>query len=325
MSDEEHVEIITPRDSNSSANYPSATQPQIFEDFHPNTSSKAIGALRRREFHFEVAEEEPSLPAWAFPGYGGSQKLHVSTSELDEVRAHLGKPKHLLSQWPSTAISGNDLLSSCMFTAGIVALRAGKLSPIPNIMVAAVMYLFRFIYIEVVSTIPLNGGSYNALLNATSKRVAAMVAALAVIAYVATGVVGAVSASSYLRGQVPSLNDVSVSIGILFLFAFLNIIGISESSVIALGIFLFHILTLCILIVASIVYTARNPNVFLDNMKTDLPEVDYVGNTIPGNVFTAIFFGFSSAMLGVTGFETAANFVEEQEPGIFKKIIRVDE
>ena len=31
--------------------------------------------------------------------------------------------------------------------------------------------------------------------------------------------------------------------------------------------------------------------------------------------WSSIFFGFSSAMLGVSGFETSANFVEEQKPG----------
>ncbi|RHY35022.1 hypothetical protein DYB32_000503 [Aphanomyces invadans] len=169
------------------------------------------------------------------------------------------KPKHLLSEWPSTAISGNDLLSSCLYSAGIVASKAGKLSPIPTFLVVCVMYLFRFIYIEVVSAIPLNGGSYNTMLNTTSKRVAAMTAALAVIAYLATGVVGAVSASDYLRAQVPSINTVESAIGILFVFAVLNVLGLSESAVIALAIFVLHIMTLLVLIVGSVMFTYKNP------------------------------------------------------------------
>ena len=32
--------------------------------------------------------------------------------------------------------------------------------------------------------------------------------------------------------------------------------------------------------------------------------------------------GFSSAMLGITGFETSANFIEEQEPGVYAKTLR---
>lgn len=38
--------------------------------------------------------------------------------------------------------------------------------------------------------------------------------------------------------------------------------------------------------------------------------------------FESIFFGFSTAMLGVSGFETSANFVENQKAGIFPKTLR---
>jgi hypothetical protein len=42
----------------------------------------------------------------------------------------------------------------------------------------------------------------------------------------------------------------------------------------------------------------------------------------PGNWFTALVFGVSSGLLGVSGFETSANFVEEQAPGVFPKTLR---
>ena len=41
-----------------------------------------------------------------------------------------------------------------------------------------------------------------------------------------------------------------------------------------------------------------------------------------GTALTALFFGYSSAMLGVTGFETSANFVEEQKPGVYPRTLR---
>jgi len=43
---------------------------------------------------------------------------------------------------------------------------------------------------------------------------------------------------------------------------------------------------------------------------------------VPGTVVTALFYGFSSAMLGVSGFETSSQFVEEQAPGVFPKTLR---
>ena len=36
----------------------------------------------------------------------------------------------------------------------------------------------------------------------------------------------------------------------------------------------------------------------------------------------SIFFGFGAAMLGVTGFESSANFIEQQKPGVFPKTLR---
>ena len=172
-----------------------------------------------------------SLATWAFPGYGHAEQIEVPKEELERIRHKMQKPRHLLGEWPSTGISGNDLLSSCLYSSGIVASKAGKLAPIPTLMVACLMYLFRFVYVEVVSAIPLNGGSYNTMLNTSSKRVAAMTAALAIIAYLATGVVGAVSASDYLKAQATDLNSIQSAIGILFTFALLNFLGMAESSV----------------------------------------------------------------------------------------------
>ena len=36
----------------------------------------------------------------------------------------------------------------------------------------------------------------------------------------------------------------------------------------------------------------------------------------------ALFYGFSAGLLGISGFETSANFVEEQKPGVFPKTLR---
>lgn len=43
---------------------------------------------------------------------------------------------------------------------------------------------------------------------------------------------------------------------------------------------------------------------------------------VSGNLTTALFLGFSAAMLGISGFESSANFVEEQQPGVFPKTLR---
>jgi len=36
-----------------------------------------------------------------------------------------------------------------------------------------------------------------------------------------------------------------------------------------------------------------------------------------GGLVTALFFGFAASLLGISGFESSANFVEEQAEGVF--------
>ncbi|KAJ0398750.1 hypothetical protein P43SY_009818 [Pythium insidiosum] len=296
----------------------------------------AAGTVRRRAIQVEVPEETAAAgPAWVFPGFGSAKEVTAPQEELSEIREKLsGKPdelnqvreglsakRTLLGEWPSTAISGNDLLASVLYSAGVVTEKAGKLAPIAFMLVATVLYLFRFIYEEVVTAIPLNGGSYNVLLNATSKRVAVFGAAMSILSYLATGVVSGTSAISYLHREV-DIPVVVSTVALLFLFALLNIVGIAESSRVALVIFVHHALVLTIMVVVGFIYLFQHPDVFAENMRSPLPRVDFAGGMIDSNAFTAIVFGFGAAMLGVTGFETSAQFVEEQKPGVFRKTLR---
>ncbi len=95
---------------------------------------------------------------------------------------------------------------------------------------------------------------------------------------------------------------------------FLTIIGIGESSKVAVGIFIFHISTLVILVVLSTWYLVNfGFSVFTLNQNFPLRQ---------GSLLMALFFGFSAAMLGISGFESSANFVEEQDKGVFPKTLR---
>ncbi|KAI9909928.1 hypothetical protein PsorP6_010373 [Peronosclerospora sorghi] len=60
--------------------------------------------------------------------------------------------------------------------------------PVPVLFVSIVLFSFRLIYEEVVTAIPLNGGTYYALLNTTYKRTAAVAACLSILSYVSTAV-----------------------------------------------------------------------------------------------------------------------------------------
>lgn len=68
-----------------------------------------------------------------------------------------------------------------------MAEKGGVLAPVNLALVAGMLYLFRAIYGEAVSALPMNGGSYNVLINTTSKQTAAFAASLAILSYIATG------------------------------------------------------------------------------------------------------------------------------------------
>uniref|UniRef100_K3XAH4 Amino acid permease/ SLC12A domain-containing protein n=1 Tax=Globisporangium ultimum (strain ATCC 200006 / CBS 805.95 / DAOM BR144) TaxID=431595 RepID=K3XAH4_GLOUD len=226
-----------------------------------------------------------------------------------------------LGEWPSTAISGNDILSSVLFTAGLTASKAGKLAPIAQCIVVVVVYCFRWVFEEVVSAVPLNGGCYNAILNSSTKKVAAVAATFSILSYLATGVVCGVSAFNYVN-YLMELPVVVCTVAMLFVFAMLCLIGIAESAIVALVFFVFHALTLTVLCVCCIVYAVQHPSTFTDNMHTSIPDVTIFGSLVNGNVLTAVFLGYAPALLSVTGFESSAQFVEEQATGVFPKTLR---
>ncbi|MBP4139237.1 APC family permease [Flavobacterium geliluteum] len=219
-----------------------------------------------------------------------------------------------LNQLQATAICGNDISSSCLYVSALTILYAGQFAWISLLIVAVVLFLFRKIYGEVVGAIPLNGGAYNVLLNTSTKRLASLAATLTVLSYMATAVISASEGMHYLHGIFDSINIIIATVVVLLLFTGLAILGIGESAFVAVFIFITHLVTLSLLVLASLWFILNNG---LDtfHINWELP-VKF------GNITTALFLGFSAAMLGISGFESSANFVEEQKQGVFPKTLR---
>ncbi|WP_417369153.1 APC family permease [Gelidibacter japonicus] len=218
-----------------------------------------------------------------------------------------------LNQLEATAICGNDISSSCLYVSALAIVYAGQYAWISLLMVATVLFFFRKIYGEVVGALPLNGGAYNALLNTTKKSTASLAAALTVLSYMATAVISGSEAVKYAHSIWTVIPVLPVTIALLLVFMGLVILGIGESSKVAMIIFLFHLLSLIVLCSFCLIYFVENgTETLVSNFK--LP--------IEGSIFSALFLGFSAAMLGISGFESSANYVEEQQKGVFPKTLR---
>ncbi|KYR01837.1 hypothetical protein DLAC_01855 [Tieghemostelium lacteum] len=263
---------------------------------------------------------------------GTNEKLEISDQPLDKVKKIDGSDEHKIGQILATAICGNDITSSIFYTSSLCTASAGIFAPISLGIVCVVLYLFRKVYGEVGSALPLNGGAYNVLLNTTTKHVASLAAALTMISYMATAVVSGSSAMQYLSGITDKVNVYWATIALLGFFALLNLVGISESAIVAAVIFIIHMITLSILVFGGFVsfFIKRDFEVVRQNLHGQWPadysldkiaqceEQNYFGKNFAFN----IYFGFGAAMLGVTGFETSSNFIEQQEPGVFPKTLR---
>lgn len=268
---------------------------------------------------------------------------------IDPVIDDAHPKKHLLDQFRATSIAGNDLIASVLYTIGTCTTQAGQYAPISLILVCIALWPFRGIYGEVGTALPLNGGSYNCLLNATSKLIACVAASLSFLSYTATAVVSAASATSYVAGEFENFDPFWLTIGVLAFFAFITLLGMRDSSFVAITIFAAHAITLCILIVACFVKMIENKGHIL-SQNYHLPM---------DNPIKQIYLGFCTGLLGITGayqilapdrvfisvaltlspappnihstthylhwiagFETSANYIEQQKPGVFPKTMK---
>ncbi|MBW1991274.1 MAG: APC family permease, partial [Deltaproteobacteria bacterium] len=221
--------------------------------------------------------------------------------------------KERLGPWYATAICGNDITSSCLYVSAIAIVYAQALAPVVLLIVAGILYLYRKIYTEVVEALPLNGGAYNCLLNCTRKFTASVAACFTLLSYLATAVISAKTASEYLNNLIPWLPPLEATAMVLVIFAGLTILGITESAKVALAIFIIHLSTLTLFVLLCLPPVLSSQTVWLANWQALVTEVDWP---------KALFFGVSAAMLGVSGFESSANFVEQQRHGVFRLTLR---
>ncbi|MBK9076619.1 MAG: APC family permease [Flavobacteriales bacterium] len=219
-----------------------------------------------------------------------------------------------LGQLAATAICGNDITSSCLYVSALTIGYAGPWAFVALLLVAGVLFLYRRIYGEVVGALPLNGGAYNVLLNTTNKSNASIAACLTILSYMATAVISASEAMHYLNSMVEALPVIMATLVVLTLFLLLAIAGIGESSIVAVVIFIFHLCSMALLIAGGGWYVLTHG--------LSVGATNFSAPLTMGGIGAALFFGFSAAMLGVSGFESSANFVEEQAPGVFRKTLK---
>ncbi|KAG0077938.1 hypothetical protein BGZ93_000151 [Podila epicladia] len=251
---------------------------------------------------------------WEFAGWGSTYFLDVTRADAD--RASQRKNRILVGVLRGIGIAGNDVVGSVFYAVGPVTVAARQYAPISLLLVSILLHPMKAIMNELAASLPFNGGSYVFFLNISAKWVAGIMATLAVLDYMATSVLSAASATSYLSSQfaLPSSFGVfPLTIAVIIAFGIITFVGVRESSTVASGIFLGHLITVTVLMGTTLVYWIRNGNdILISNWQTPHPDT---------NVARLIWNGFCLGLLGVTGFESAEGYLEDLKPGAFPVIM----
>ena len=242
---------------------------------------------------------------------------------MESVNANDSKSKiashkdALLNWWLGAAIVGADIGTSVFYSTAIILPYVGMAAPLVILGVCLLMWLFKSTYEEGCSVSPLNGGAYIMVLQTVGKRLAMVVGALTILSYLATAAVSALSGAFYLNSldtqtNWPMSEILLVALIPVVLFGILNIIGIREPASIVFIIAAFHFSLLLFMDIKGLIMAFERQVDFTLVFK-ELPKIT------PAN----FMLGFATAFLGITGFESAAQIVEQLKTPTWRTLKKI--
>ncbi|MEB3298907.1 MAG: APC family permease [Candidatus Sericytochromatia bacterium] len=236
-----------------------------------------------------------------------------------------GRPEHTggqLKWWLAAGLVGADIGTSVFYSTGILLPHVGFAAPLFILGVVLSMWLFKATYQEGCSVNPVNGGAYAMVLGSIGRRAALGIGSLTLLSYLATAVVSALSGAYYLGslwGHHPSrLFIVLVAAIPVVAFGLLNLVGLKESTRVVLVISVFHFLMLLVMDAWGLGMLAMH------GMDWDRFMNGAAGfGGLRDLTALGVLMGFAGAFLGITGFESAAQIVEELERPVHVAIRKV--
>ncbi|MBX9688610.1 MAG: APC family permease [Candidatus Obscuribacterales bacterium] len=228
----------------------------------------------------------------------------VSTTPAS-ASSHEKHDDPLLSWWLGAAIVGADIGTSLFYSTGVIWPYVNYAAPLIILAVCVLMWFFKATYEEGCAASPFNGGAYIMVLQTVGKRMALVVGALTILSYLATAAVSALSGAYYIDSMDnvlnwPVANILMASIAPVVVFGLLNIVGIKEPAIIVFFIATFHFALFLYMDIKGLIMAFERHADFSIVFKT-LPSIS------PAN----LLHGFAAAFLGITGFESAAQIVEQ--------------
>jgi len=210
----------------------------------------------------------------------------------------------------AAGVVGADIGTSIFYGTGILFPIVGYLAPLFVLTTCLMMWLFKRTYEEGLALSPYNGGAYSMILRTIGRRFAVLAGTLTFVSYLATASVSALSGGFYLKSLFVGFESnqavVLLSFIPIILFGILNSRGIKEPAKLVTIIAGFHFFLLIIMAIWGLAFIGLNYE--------DIDFEKFSKLTPSGEIsFFTIIYGFSAAFLGITGFESAAQIVEELE------------
>lgn len=209
----------------------------------------------------------------------------------------------------AAGVVGADIGTSVFYGTGILYPKVGFLAPIFVLTCCLMMWLFKRTYEEGLALSPYNGGAYSMILRSLGRQWAVFAGALTMVSYLATAAVSALSGAYYLSSLNLGMSEDVVLLMAFFpivFFGILNSRGIKEPAKLVTVIAGFHFLLLILISIWGFIY------LFLNWGSIDFQKLQQL--TPQGEITWALLmYGFAAAFLGITGFESAAQIVEELE------------
>ncbi len=230
-----------------------------------------------------------------------------SKSQLFQVENKRSSEHALLSWRLGAGLVGADIGTSVFYSTSVIMPYAGFLAPIIIAFVCLMMWVFKATYEEGCTVSPFNGGAYIMVLQTVGKRLAMLVGALTILSYLATAAVSALSGSYYLDSfdNLKNSSEVHIllmAIAPIVFFGLLNIKGIREPAVVVFLIALFHF-TLLLGMDLFGLWQAFAIGADFSVVFKPMPDVTITP--------AGLLHGIAVAFLGITGFESAAQIVEQ--------------
>ena len=258
--------------------------------------------------------------AWEFAGWGECQLLELKPRDYDKARKAIeDRPARQLGQWQAAAIAGNAILGSVFYSLPAVLSAAGVYAPISLFVACILIGPFRPILLELSSALGASDSvNYGYFSNISTRSIALIAAAITALDAITTAAVSASTAASYLDAETPGrVGTVGWTVILLAMLTTVACLGLRDSSRVALGMMSLHLGTMAVLIVAGIVFWARQGSAILsDNWHN--ADLLLNGKSVARALFDGICIGF----VGLTGFECAPSYVTRVKEGQFAPALR---